>query len=1199
MSILPNNTDPLMDYVNGYGFPPLTQNGIVYNKVYAQTGVIDTLDTTNRTGYVDPNLNIINGSNNLIAFDQIAETYWLSSQQYGGSNSAPVVLTYNFARPTYFNIIKFFVLNVPCYIQLLDQNGNALPGDSTFINPGGNDIFTTTDWVALEYVAPYTIQESSISISITRNQNVQILSNGAYVYTPYAVGLKAVSIRLQILENTDVPGAVVSGTTSIVTQNRFNFIENYAYNSNQVVNVFGNDTAYWKCAPQPTGDSIVYFYAKVNDPIPTSINRFYIDPLYSSCRFNVYYTTQTINPALITGNSSNFETGLGGWSSANSYWTASQDSTYSHSGTYSLKATRVSATNAAAVGYVFNAPTTLAQYTFSFYVLGDATSIGKSYRVAFKDQSYATFAGQNFFVTGSWQQVTLTATIPTNVTKINIYINDDPQSPSFTNGASIWIDDVTLNTGSSVGQIDPGTLSWTPIQRDFTLRKGIYDLPTVSATYLKFEFTKLNPEAYDLPVDSVTRTINVFPADVETYYTDLENSVIDGNSVKYAFIGNNNNPQTISNTSLSSSTLFGLSSNTVANSNSWPSLSALNNSQLNGNTTTVGINTNSYITDPTISYKLIDVNGNYNGVAYTQYLQRRFYNTRVHNYTQITLNQSWHEAYFVGVQYITAFYEQQYDDIRSTPSNLYANNNTTSGFYSYGTNYISLNPDDIATTQWYNTLDQFNSFNIGAIMSDWNSFLTDNQVLMIDSSVLSAANQSNATISANGYFGKSRIIQVKQSNPGIPYSIRSSSYPISNNELTYTDANYITTSKWTGVSGTTLTKAPIVWASGTASGLIVSGGSYTAAYNFTIPGVYNASGTVPWQLQFGLPSFGVVGYGEYNPTTSGTNFYFYTGVTVTGTGGVPSISNTITSKVQYVNPNTNTVTGTVTSGTTTAFTSGSGSAYSYVIANDTTVSGYPSNTVQFVISGTNPYNLYQLGLFPSQTTSWITPQDRNNMRISGATRLFLPFSSNGTYRVSLFATSSLGVLTEIAFKNFVPGEIPINTWVEIQLELFTGDNYSGFYVQVQQVNGYINEVFYVSMLSPFYHPIRFEYTTISGSTYPNNYQPITGPINSPDYFVTAASPTSNGILSASGIQLRMTGLDPNVFISGVSVVPYTKGSPYYAELDVDYIGSSKTNETSVRRVVGNKPYLQGGSSIYPIRFNVENVVGPSTNYITA
>ena len=1058
MAILPNNTDPSKDYVTPGPSPAFTQAGLVYNQIYAQVGVVDSLSTTKKTGYTDPNKNIINGLNNTTTFDQVLQTSWISSPQIGGDGSAPVVLTYNLSTTTYYNNISFFVLNTPCFVEIgyFDSlnNWNALPGVSTYIIAGGSDIFTTTDWTFIQYQAPTTqTATGNLAIRITRNKNVQT-NDPIPANIAYSIGVDNFSIKLQVLSQSDVPTSVISGTSNIIAQNRFGFIENYSYSNNPVSNMFTSTSGYWKSAPQPTADSIVYFYAAVSSNTPKTINRLYINPIYSNCKFNVYYTTDS-------------------------------------------------------------------------------------------------------------------------------------------------------------GDTDPGYFTWTPVQRDFVLRRGIYDIPNISCTYLKFEFTQLIPETYDLPFDIVQKTINVFPADVEEYYSNIEESIIDGNSVQYSSIGNNNNPQTATSTNINTSTLFGTASNTIANQNTWPQLSALNASQLS-NSTTMANNTNSYVVDPTTSYKLLDANGRYNNSAYNQFLQRRFPYAGTHTYTQVNINQTWHQAYFTGIENIAAFYENQYDDIRSTPNNLYSNNGTTSGFLSQDVTYIELNPDDTALTKWSPTIDTFKSFNIAALTSDWNSFLTDAQVLMNDDSVLSPSYYTNAVPNRVGSLGTSSIVAVSQTavGSGLPYSVRSSVYPVSTNQASYTDANFLTTNNWTmvsGTTGTTITPVTVTLLSGTnvntSSGISISGNSYTVAYNFTIPSAYSASGTTPWTVQLGSAAYGVVGYGSYSPVASGINFYFYTGVQVSGNAtGIPQVTTTVTGYTQFINPNTGLpISGTTTkvNGSSYAFVSGTGSNIAAITGTNFTnyplTSGMPSNTIQFVISGTvgTPYDLYQFGIFPTPTSTWISPQDRKNMRVGGDARIFLPFTSLGTYRVSLFATNPSGSIVELTHKLFTPGSIPLNTWFDVEMETFTGDNYTNFYVQVQQTNGSVNETFYLSMLSPFYHPIRFEYTTFSGSTYPNNYQFVTGNINNPAYFVGTISGAA-----ASGIQLKMTALDPGVFISGVSVVPYYKQSPYYAELDIDYIGSSKTNEISSRRSVANKPYFQLNKNIYPERFSIPQVVGLSTPYIT-
>ena len=80
MPVLPNNTDPSKDYVtsNSYGStPPLTVDGLVFNQVYAYTGVIDTLNNSITTGYSDPSISIANNSNGLLTFEPNIHTQYV------------------------------------------------------------------------------------------------------------------------------------------------------------------------------------------------------------------------------------------------------------------------------------------------------------------------------------------------------------------------------------------------------------------------------------------------------------------------------------------------------------------------------------------------------------------------------------------------------------------------------------------------------------------------------------------------------------------------------------------------------------------------------------------------------------------------------------------------------------------------------------------------------------------------------------------------------------------------------------------------------------------------------------------------------------------------------------------------------------------------------------------------------------------
>jgi hypothetical protein len=1024
MPVLPNNTDPLKDYVTQGSNPALTQDGLVYNKIYAHTGVVDSLSNTNKNGYADPILGIVNDPNNIISFDPNLQTEWFSSQNYGASDgsSTPITLMYSLSNTTYFNQISFQLLNVPCYVELL-ADGVVLSGTSTFIVGGGQDIYTTTDWIRINYQG-FNTAESSITLRITRNKPVQSISdNGLPVNIAYSVGVRNFSLKLNVKALSDI--TTITGQT-IISQNRFGFVENYNYTTNPISNAFVNDNTYWKSGPQPTKDSIVYFYAAISGGASATINRIYLDPLYSGCKFNLYFTTAA--------------------------------------------------------------------------------------------------------------------------------------------------------SGSNLDQA-----TWFPVQRDFSLRKGIYEIPNITGTHLKFEFVQLYAESYDLPFDSVDRTINIFPYDVESYYKNLEQDIMLGNAVQYQPNGDQTTNGPSIGSYISSSTMFGIG-NTAAAASSFPSLTNLNYSQY-GNSTTVAMTSQSYVVDPTISYKLINTDGSYNNQEYSDFLQRRFPNAGQHVYSQITVKQNWHQAYFVGIRYANVFYENTYDDLRGTPNNLTVTNGVTSN------DYVSLATNGTAITPWFNTVDSFNSFSIAGLTSDWRSFLSDYQALGGAWVLYSGAGSTTAF--NNGNLGTSQIILVSgtQTPPISPYGLISTAYNSSANLIGYYDANFIPVSgslNWVSGSGTTIASTSVTYSGSTISGLSVSGGSYTATYNFTLPNVI-PSGAQTWEFDLGGSPFGGTGFASYNPV-SGFNYYFLVNSQVSGIANVPQVNGTLTFSTSFINPATNTaITGTTVTGTVATFASGTGSNVATLTGTNYSL-GIPSNIIQLSVNGSGfPYNLFQLAANTSPVTVWSSPLVANNLRISGVARIFLPGGVNkGTYVCSLNAKDTGGNTIQLTSKTYLPGSIPGGTWMDIELNYFNMANYSNFFVQIIQTNTSINETFYVSLLSPFYHPVRYEYITVSGAT---NWQPITTGVNNSTSLISTVS----GV-TASGIQIRMTSADHDVYICGVSVVPYYKNNPYYASLDMNYVGNSKTNELSSRRPVSQKPYFLLNKESHPSRFNIDQIAGTVLPY---
>lgn len=89
-------------------------------------------------------------------------------------------------------------------------------------------------------------------------------------------------------------------------------------------------------------------------------------------------------------------------------------------------------------------------------------------------------------------------------TSTNALIRLHPMWISDTNGFGM--------VGGNEERLSTGVV-WTPVPRDYTLRKGFIHLPPTRARYWKFEFTQLAPHVYETQ-QTILRTVQVFPAAV-------------------------------------------------------------------------------------------------------------------------------------------------------------------------------------------------------------------------------------------------------------------------------------------------------------------------------------------------------------------------------------------------------------------------------------------------------------------------------------------------------------------------------------------------------------------------------------------------------------------------------------------------------------------------------------------------------------
>jgi len=706
------------------------------------------------------------------------------------------------------------------------------------------------------------------------------------------------------------------------------------------------------------------------------------------------------------------------------------------------------------------------------------------------------------------------------------------------------------------------SINWTPIPKDMTLKRGIYDLPQINARYIKLEITQLTAQPYDLPFDSVQRTIDVFPDWVDSYFITLEQALLNSPSQNFFPGTTNPNPNVNYYINPSTQTNYGLAVNQLSfNTYGSPNTNASNNL----GAANFGVNNSSYtITDPTTSYKSLEDISNlgsvFANVDATTFINRRFYATGPHQYKQVTINQTWHQAYFAGIKQLY-FYcfdpliqndNEDYSDYFLTVNasgNSYtpsANTliNTVSGTTATlisGGGYSGLAGTTVQT-QNIQTVNQFKSFKFAAFNTDWQSFLSNTSTLL-----LGPTTQTNITISGINFSNVYPAVDTSNVNYGI-YTISGSPGTTSlqtangggTNLLTSAEANF-TTGGWSGgptvintsISGLTLVQIPLLT-------------------------------TTTWDAAYAESPYAYEGYGASAIFGQQQNQYDFL-VTASGNGSV-----TIT--VNYQNSSGVTVSGglftqtTIISGTTNL--------------NFLTTQPLNSSQVAFELTTSGTVTFSQAGFFYGYTSNWVSPIITKNMRVSAVARIYLPNSSKGTYTCGLYASNGT-LLAKKSFKN-----IPLQTWVDIEVPYTlpnTGTN-TEFYAKLTQTFG-AGEVYKVAMLGLFYNPVTYQFSVDNGA----NWFPITIGINNAN--------TSINLPSASQ-QLAIQGiiLEDNSVISAIDIVPVYTQTPYYTSTIINYLSDPKVNQLYNRDPATLKPLFQLSTELHPLQYDITQLMNITRKY---
>jgi len=985
MTLNPKYSNPLRSYLNGNN-PPITVDGLVVDGVYAVTGVIDTVTQTNST-YQDPLTNQFSNVGSYSFAQNLNVNEWYSGVVDDQLNTT-YELVFQFNRDTYCNFVTFDLLQVPLVWKLNLVNASG----TTQLSTGAITEYNTNSWQYFEVPLGQTYLLTS------SNSTLQLVLTKSFTGSQYQFGVSNFLMQLNVQTKQDITvnNIVAPGIT---TQSILGFVENYTPTFYGTSNINDNKpTTYWKCAPQPVGDAIVYFVIDMGSL--QTINKMYIDPLYTGTVFNLYY---------------------------------------------------------------------------SF------------------DNSY-----------------------------------------------------------------------WYPVQRDFRLKRGVYQLPTISARYLKFEFTQLTAEPYDLKFDSVQKVINVFPDWVDNFYTVSERAIPDIANQNYAVTAAVT-PTTSYNTRISSSTVYGAASNTLNNLNG-PS---------NNFSSTTAINSNTTITDPTISYKTVqsvaNLGSTYNPVTDVAFITRRFPYADQHIYKQVPINQTWHEAYFTGIKTLSLYGTDQsvqmdypdFTDYFTSNTTTLVSGSTTATFrtpaiintvisgttYSLvsGTGYTGSAGSKVITKN-LKTFTNYSSFKFASLSSDWVPYLTNLQTVLLGPSLANlgitlSGIQTNTNIQGTTNYG---IWQFTPSGNVIQSYVQSASVGGGQNLLTTPEALVISGTGWSG-----------------------SINSSQVVTNASISGVTTLNLPVTTNISWGLPEYGNADYGSdsygIQPSLGTAQLRNYTFlITTSGSGSV-------TPYVTY--SGTNPIGGGAVVVTTGNTVSVSGSSQFLTFTSTQPIN---TSTATFSIAVSGTIGLSQAGYYLGSTgfspSSWTTPLVTSGMRISAVARIYLPNTNFGTYKCSLYSNG-----VELAHKQF--SNIPTRTWVDIEVPFTLVQGYynsNNFSTRLTQTNGQ-GEVYNLALLGVFYNPVSWEYCSDGTG---NNWNWITTGVNDPNTNINLRGPSNQ-------IQFRATLLQDNAQISSMSVVPNYTQSPYYSTTQINYIGDPKTNELSWKRTPAQRPLFQLRQELHPAEYDID------------
>ncbi len=522
---------------------------------------------------------------------------------------------------------------------------------------------------------------------------------------PYSLAVRSLDVGYRISSRADIPannGEVIDTSVDVLGS-----LVQFSVREEPPERVLDTTPKSWKSEPQPFNYAVVNFYADTRDDDGEGqvIDRFYLEPTHTGPHISIYYSNQDVVSVdqpfnLLHPIDASVEESIGSWQADNNAF-VSRSNIGNTEGEVSL---RLKATG--------NAPTVRTGITNPYVLPVDGgmeyTAIANVFAAGVPTlgqvgvrwfNSGKVQIGSDVFSAGTTTVVTnpvqdaLHVTTPFNAAYAVLLV----RFPNAVSGDVFDCDAFGFFPGDNTTWYPPGPppitglteedfrdFTWIPVPRDYTLQKGILQVPPIRAKYWKFEFTNLTAEPYESLVP-ILRTVKLF----SPYQVNESLRKAGGVSIS-------DTPDLIS------------SSFTIGQMDRYQDayqqiVSNFPDSRTYSPTDAL------YATDPESAQRLGDASWFYNFSPWHQGdAAPRFIRTQQHHYTEVEIYTTSKVAFFVGLKDFRAYrvaYEAD-DDTQIIHDRFWDFRNIEPGFtWNFNPNSLSTanNNDCVATSRAINT----------------------------------------------------------------------------------------------------------------------------------------------------------------------------------------------------------------------------------------------------------------------------------------------------------------------------------------------------------------------------------------------------------------------------------------------------------------------------------------------------------------